>query len=91
MARLNLFFCTRYRALFASVFLTIAGIIFWSAHQPSGPPPALWQPMRPPSYDLKEYVPPQLNSTKPGGVKVIGLVFYGRKEFVSILDCYLKV
>jgi hypothetical protein len=23
--------------------------------------------------------------------KIIGLVFYGRKEFVSVLDCYLKV
>lgn len=25
------------------------------------------------------------------GVRVIGLVFYGRRELVSILDCYLKV
>jgi hypothetical protein len=29
--------------------------------------------------------------TIPDGVKVIALVFYGRKEFVQILDCYLKV
>ena len=28
---------------------------------------------------------------KPSGMKVIGLVFYGRRRFVSILDCYLKV
>jgi hypothetical protein len=28
---------------------------------------------------------------KPDGLKVIGLVFYGRKEFVEVLDCYLKV
>ncbi|KAF2433021.1 hypothetical protein EJ08DRAFT_669189 [Tothia fuscella] len=27
---------------------------------------------------------------KPPGIKVIGLVFYGRKQFVEILDCYLK-
>ncbi len=27
---------------------------------------------------------------KPSGFEVIGLVFYGRKETVSILDCYLK-
>lgn len=27
---------------------------------------------------------------KPDGLKVIGLVFYGRKEFVEVLDCYLK-
>lgn len=25
------------------------------------------------------------------GVKVMGLVFYGRRDTVSILDCYLKV
>lgn len=25
------------------------------------------------------------------GVKVVALVFYGRQELVSILDCYLKV
>jgi len=30
------------------------------------------------------------NWKKPEGVKVIGLVFYGRKEFVEILDCYLR-
>jgi hypothetical protein len=28
---------------------------------------------------------------KPKNMKVIGLVFYGRKEFVEILDCYLQV
>ncbi|KAI9887603.1 MAG: hypothetical protein M1823_000587 [Watsoniomyces obsoletus] len=28
--------------------------------------------------------------TKPRIVKIIGLVFYGRKSTVSILDCYLK-
>lgn len=28
--------------------------------------------------------------TKPEGVKIIALVFYGRVETVSILDCYLK-
>ena len=28
---------------------------------------------------------------KPTGFKIIGLVFYGRKQTVSILDCYLKV
>jgi hypothetical protein len=28
---------------------------------------------------------------KPKDLKVIGLVFYGRKDFVEILDCYLKV
>lgn len=28
---------------------------------------------------------------KPDGLKVVGLVFYGRPASVSILDCYLKV
>jgi hypothetical protein len=28
--------------------------------------------------------------TKPEGIKIIALVFYGRRETVSILDCYLK-
>lgn len=28
---------------------------------------------------------------KPDGLKVVGLVFYGRRETVSILDCYLQV
>jgi hypothetical protein len=29
--------------------------------------------------------------TVPAGVKVIGLVFFGRRELVQVLDCYLKV
>ena len=28
---------------------------------------------------------------KPIGLKVIGLVFYGRQRYVSILECYLRV
>ncbi|KAI1190388.1 hypothetical protein F5B17DRAFT_87282 [Nemania serpens] len=27
---------------------------------------------------------------KPGGVKIIGMVFFGRKRYVDILDCYLQ-
>lgn len=27
----------------------------------------------------------------PEGVKVIALIFFGRKEYVTILDCYLRV
>jgi len=27
----------------------------------------------------------------PEGVKVIGLVFYGRREYVQVLECYLEV
>ena len=28
---------------------------------------------------------------KPEGMRVIGLVFYGRRRYVSILQCYLQV
>ena len=28
---------------------------------------------------------------KPKGMKIVGLVFYGRRRYVEILDCYLKV
>lgn len=28
---------------------------------------------------------------KPVGLKVVGLVFYGRKRYVEVLECYLKV
>lgn len=27
----------------------------------------------------------------PAGMKVVGLVFYGRRRFVSVLNCYLQV
>jgi hypothetical protein len=30
------------------------------------------------------------NWKKPEGMKIIGLVFYGRRQFVEVLDCYLK-
>ena len=29
--------------------------------------------------------------TPPAGMRVIGLVFYGRRRFVTILNCYLQV
>jgi hypothetical protein len=29
--------------------------------------------------------------TIPAGTKIIGLVFFGRRELVHVLDCYLKV
>ena len=34
--------------------------------------------------------PQSLPFSKPEGVKIIALIFYGRPETVSILDCYLK-
>lgn len=40
-----------------------------------------------PLYHQKPQSPPFL---KPEGIKIIALIFYGRPETVSILDCYLK-
>lgn len=34
--------------------------------------------------------PPAKPWVKPEGVKIIALIFYGRPETVSILDCYMK-
>lgn len=28
---------------------------------------------------------------KPPGMKVVALIFYGRRRYVSVLECYLKV
>lgn len=39
-------------------------------------------------HDFKELKAPEW--TKPEGIKIIALIFYGRRETVSILDCYLK-
>ena len=38
-------------------------------------------------YHLEPQTPP---FSKPEGIKIIALIFYGRPETVSILDCYLK-
>lgn len=40
-----------------------------------------------PLYHSEPQFPP---FSKPEGVKIIALIFYGRPETVSILDCYLK-
>lgn len=32
-----------------------------------------------------------LDPPKPGPVKIVGLVFFGRRDLVRVLDCYLKV
>ncbi|KAB8342806.1 hypothetical protein FH972_022404 [Carpinus fangiana] len=48
------------------------------------------------SYSALSKEPPPLNSSRqvlqgrPKGVKIIGLIFYGRARYVDILDCYLK-
>ncbi|KAI3319951.1 hypothetical protein HD806DRAFT_525245 [Xylariaceae sp. AK1471] len=52
------------------------------------------------SYDLKAHdrakqfkldsIAPKGGWQKPKGVKIIAIVFYGRKRYVDILDCYLQ-
>jgi hypothetical protein len=43
------------------------------------------------SYNEKPTQPSNAYAGKPESQKVIALVFYGRREFVEILDCYLMV
>jgi hypothetical protein len=56
------------------------------------PPPASGSPA---NFDGESGVQEGSNSTSsiptPVGSKVVGLVFYGRRELVRVLDCYLKV
>jgi hypothetical protein len=54
------------------------------AHHPSPPGQATGKPLGFPSTHA-------VDVTIPAGIKVIGLVFFGRRELVQVLDCYLKV
>jgi hypothetical protein len=54
------------------------------AHHPSPPGQATGKPLGFPYTRAADV-------TIPAGVKVIGLVFFGRRELVQVLDCYLKV
>ncbi|KAK3299530.1 uncharacterized protein B0H64DRAFT_388888 [Chaetomium fimeti] len=49
-----------------------------SSTSPTGANPAAGDPVEP------------LESPKPGQVKIVGLVFFGRRDLVRVLDCYLK-
>jgi hypothetical protein len=66
----------------------IALIIFgWALYPRRPPPPPIFRPDPPVSNNLTF---PELSIHKPQGIKVIGLVFYGRRSRASILDCYLR-
>ncbi|KAI9669215.1 MAG: hypothetical protein M1817_004710 [Caeruleum heppii] len=59
------------------------------------PPGRTWtiEPVRSLSgsnFELSKPLGQQAHYKKPDGFKIIGLVFYGRRDRVSILDCYLK-
>jgi hypothetical protein len=86
--------------LAGTLFLSLI-LLLWSSQSPhpkdlgwkSGPPPPHYWPGskhgsgshigEPSSSELR-------NWKKPAGMKIIGLVFYGRRQFVEVLDCYLK-
>jgi hypothetical protein len=55
-----------------------------SGHYPTAPGQEIGKP---PSFPFSHAV----DVTVPSGVKIVGLVFFGRRELVKILDCYLKV
>lgn len=56
---------------------------------PTGPRPRQHRPYRPtPTEPAVEHEP--LRLTRPEDIKIIGLVFYGRRDRSSILDCYLR-
>jgi len=49
-------------------------------------------PLRSPSGLKKQTLPGEgiESYEKPPGFRIVGLVFYGRREYVRILDCYLQ-
>ena len=89
--------------IFAGILCLLPGLLFWNAESL----PSARHLFKPPPPPLSRHGPGSTTGSgshigepdnqalrawkKPDGLKVIGLVFYGRKEFVEILDCYLKV
>ena len=80
-------------ALFLVVYLSI---FYHSSLKTRSYPHEISKQISPPPYDhsldaqithLKEIA----EWRKPEGMKVVGLIFYGRRRFVSILRCYLDV
>lgn len=90
------------RFIGASILLLSVALLFWSSesiqnakhlfkppphepprHHPGSPIGSGAHVGEPSSQALREW-------RKPKDLKVIGLIFYGRREFVQVLDCYLK-
>ena len=55
------------------------------SNRPSGPSRVMGKP--PPGFPYSHAI----DLAIPAGTKIIGLVFFGRRELVHVLDCYLKV
>lgn len=54
------------------------------------PPPAPTENMQPPETNSTVSLQHQPTLSKPDGVRVIAVVFYGRRSRASLLECYLR-
>jgi hypothetical protein len=91
-----------YHLIACAAIFFVSGLLYLSQHHfrlRSYVPP---RPPRPPLSFVHPPAPPPLDASagynaytgdfrKPPGLKIVGLVFYGRREFVEILNCYLQV
>jgi hypothetical protein len=88
-----------YHLIACAAIFAVSGLLYLSQHHfhlraylPSKPPLAYIHPPAPPPLDAQAgYNAYNGDFRKPPGLKIVGLVFYGRKEFVEILNCYLQV
>jgi hypothetical protein len=88
-----------YHLIACAVIFFVSGLLYLSQHHfrlrsylPSKPPLSYVHPPAPPPLDLSAgYNAYNGDFRKPPGLKIVGLVFYGRREFVEILNCYLQV
>jgi hypothetical protein len=87
-----------YHLVACALIFFVSGLLYFSqdkfhlrSYLPSKPPLGYIHPP-PPPLDLQAgYNTYKGDFRKPPGVKIVGLVFYGRREFVEILNCYLQV
>lgn len=81
--------CRRWIIAFL-VFAMLASILAASSHYHLGRPRVLAFPL--PHSDLGHSEMIQIKEfVKPKDIKIVGLVFYGRKNRVEMLRCYLEV
>jgi hypothetical protein len=74
----------RYLCVTVAVFIVLGWLFV-----PTGPRPRRHRPHNPrPTEPPVEHEP--LRLTRPEDTKIIGLVFYGRRDRSSILDCYVR-
>jgi hypothetical protein len=94
----------QYRTSYIFLFIGLLGATLWTAYYLFGvhykvlpvggigyyrPRPAE-EPKQQPWVGF-HYSHTAIDIVIPSQVKIIGLVFFGRRDFVTILDCYLKV